>query len=78
MNFQNKLILRLLALLRTTVLAQRLLTCNGEVTKNFEKDLTERIFYTAVVLWSEEMECFWGDERFEFSRFLTKIGVILV
>ena len=67
MNFQVNCLIFLLCLFKDTILAQRLLTCNGEVTKNFEKDLTERIFYTAVVLWSEEMECFWGDERFEFS-----------
>ena len=64
-------------LLKNAVLAQRLLTCNGEVTKNFEKDLTKRIFYTAVVLWSEEMKCFWGDERFEFGVVQTKIDAIL-
>lgn len=68
MNFQVNRLLFLLCLLKDKILAQRLLTCDGEVTENFEKDLTERIFYTAVVLWSEEMECFWGDERFEFSE----------
>lgn len=61
LNMCFKIIL-LFTFLRTN-LAQRLLTCNGEVTKNFEKDLTERIFYTTVVLWKEEMECFWGSER---------------
>lgn len=73
MNFQVNCLIFLLCLLKDTILAQRLLTCNGEVTKNFEKDLTERIFYTAVVLWSEEMECFWGDERFEFSKVQAKM-----
>ena len=73
MKFKINSILCLLMLLKNAVLAQRLLTCNGEVTKNFEKDLTERIFYTAVVLWSEEMECFWGDERFEFDKIKSKI-----
>ncbi|CBY43622.1 unnamed protein product [Oikopleura dioica] len=49
MNFKINSILCLLMLFNNAVLAQRLLTCNGEVTKNFEKDLTERIFYTAVI-----------------------------